>query len=177
MFGPLVFLALAACAADGVDDPLLVKLPATSGTYAGRYRVPVAPELAAAADYAVDHVEWIVAGTTVTLHYDLPVGLVGGDLDVTFTGTLAPGATSLDLGGAQGVGRCTATATAITCREEFANLGALPISMDVVEQTAAVDYAGPVADRARVAVVFGSDPIGIVEIDLASPIVDDHGDD
>jgi hypothetical protein len=51
--------------------------------------------------------------------------------------------------------------------------------MAVVEQVAATEYAGPVEHRATLATVFSSDPIGIVEIDFSSPIVEDnpHGDD
>jgi len=170
---------IAGCTADGgaplppltPGDPL----PATTGSYLGRYQVPTSAELAAAATYPVDHVDWTVAAGVVTLHYQLPDGLVGGRIDVTFTGTLPSGGTVVDLAGAVGTGTCVATATTVTCREEFTDLGTLPISMAVVEQVAAMQYAGPVADRVAVAGVFSSDPIGLVEIDLQSPIVDDSG--
>jgi hypothetical protein len=79
------------------------------------------------------------------------------------------------LTGAVGIGSCVAAQTTITCQEHFSNLGVLPISMAVVEAVAATEYTGPVADRARVATVFSSDPIGIVDFDLQSPVVDDHG--
>ena len=171
-----------ACGADSdetIDPPLVpsAPIPTASGEYASRYRVPVTADLATAADYAVAEVDWTVTGSTVTLHYDLPVGLVGGDVDVTLTGTLASGATSVELSGAEGTGTCVATATHLICREEFTNLGQLPVSMAVVEQAAAVEYAGPVADRVRIASQFASDPIGIVELDLSAIVVDDRGGD
>ncbi len=159
-----------------VNDPPLVPnspLPTTTGVYVSRYRVPVGAELVNAADYAIDHAEWTIVGESVTLHYNLPVGLVGGVLDVTFAGTLVPGATTVELAGTAGVGTCVASATSLVCREVFGDLGPLPISMAVVEQTAAVEYPGPVNDRIAVATVFGSDPIGIVVLDLQQPVIDD----
>ncbi len=185
LFASALLTVAVGCVTDGttsppvvVNDPPLVAgapLPRTSGTYVSRYRVPVESELVAAADFAVDHAEWTVAGDAVSLHYNLPVGLVGGVLDLTLTGTLAADATTVELAGPPGVGTCVATAIAVTCREVFSDLGTLPISMARVQQTAATDYAGPVADRMRVAVVFGSDPIGIVELDLQAPVVEDNG--
>jgi hypothetical protein len=173
---------LVGCAADGsssevVDPPLVpsAPMPAMTGSYVSTYRVPTTAELQAAALFPVDHADWIIANGVVTLDYKLPVGLVGGLVDVTLTGAITPGATTVELAGAQGIGHCVATATTIKCREEFANLGQLPISMAVVEQTAALEYAGPAADRVDVATVFSSDPIGIVELDLSKPFVDDHG--
>jgi hypothetical protein len=154
------------------------QLPRVSGTYASGYRVPVSdPALEAAAVFTVDHAEWTVVGDSVTLHYDLPIGLVGGKLDVTFTGTLTPEATTLELRSAQGTGTCVATASTLTCHELFANLGALPISIAVVEQTASLEYAGPVADRTRVASDFASEPIGFVDLALDQPVIDDNGGD
>jgi hypothetical protein len=48
--------------------------------------------------------------------------------------------------------------------------------MRVVEETAAAEYTGPVADRRAVAEVFGGpDPIGIVDFDVTQPAPDDHG--
>jgi len=151
-------------------------LPTVSGSYASAYRVPVSdPALEAAAAFTVDHAEWTVVGDSVTLHYDLPVGLVGGKLDVTFTGTLTPDATTVALRSAQGTGTCIASASTLTCHELFANLGALPISLAVVEQTASLEYAGPVGDRTRVANGFASEPIGFVDLALDQPVIDDHG--
>ncbi|MEO8700822.1 MAG: hypothetical protein ABI867_12305 [Kofleriaceae bacterium] len=177
-----IFTFLCGCAADGesTTEPPLVPgapIPTTSGSFASRYEVPVPSELATAADFAVDHAEWTVSGSTVTLHYDLPVGLVGGKAEVTLSGTLAAGATTVALAGEVGTGTCVADATHLVCREELAGLGAMPISTTVVEQTAASEYAGPAADRVRVANLFASDPIGFVRLDLSAPVVDDSGDD
>ncbi len=169
----------AACTSDGADPlppPVPVDpIPLQSGAFVGHYRVPVSAELTGAALFAVPHVDWTVAGGIATLHYALPVGLVGGVLDVTFTGALAAGDTQLAVTGTDGSGLCVAQGTVITCQEQFANLGALPISMLVVQQTSAREYAGPVIDRTTVASVFGSDPIGIVDFDLSVPAVDDNG--
>jgi hypothetical protein len=150
-------------------------LPTTTGSYVGHYQVPTTPDLASAAHYPVTHVDWTVAAGIATLHYDLPLGLVGGPISVTLTGTIDPGATMISVAGAVGVGSCVANATTITCREAFSNLGVLPISVAVVEQFAALEYAGPASDRIAVANVFSSDPIGIVDFDLQAPIIDDHG--
>jgi hypothetical protein len=146
----------------------------TTGVFAGSYEVPTSLELAAAAQYPVDHVEWIVVDGNATLHYDLPLGLVGGKLDVTLTGRVEANGT-VALAGPVGVGSCFADARTITCREEFTGLGALPISVAVIEQLAATQYAGPVRDRVAVAAMFASEPIGIVVIDLAAPVIDDNG--
>lgn len=153
------------------DQPL----PVATGSFAGRYQVPTSPDLAAAATFTVKEVDWTVANGVVTLEYALPVGLVGGSARVSLTGALA--GTQASLTGAVGSGACTATATTVTCREDLVGLGAMPISIAAV-QAAATDYAGPVADRVSVANLFGSDPIGFVEIDLTTPVpfgIDDHG--
>ena len=178
--GPLVALSLIGCATTPPTSTTELpapdqSLPVATGSFAGRYVVPTTPDLSAAATFSVKEVDWTVAGNVVTLEYALPVGLVGGTARVALTGTLA--GTQATLTGAVGSGACTATATTVTCREELSGLGAMPISMAVV-QAAATDYAGPVADRVTVASLFGSDPIGFVEIDLSTPVpfgIDDHG--
>lgn len=174
--GLVVLCTMAACgdAEPTGGDPI----PSRSGAFVGSYRVPtVTPELEPAALFPVDHVDWTVVDGLVTLHYDFPVGLVGGDLDVTLTGTLEPGATELHVSGPAGTGVCTATGAVISCLEDFTGLPPLPISMRVVEQQAAVEYAGPVGDRTTVATVFGSDPIGVVELDTSRLAPDDGNDD
>ena len=176
---PALSLALVACTDDGTTpvgggDAI----PQQSGSFVGHYRVPVSTELEAAAIFPVDHVDWTVTGGVATLHYDLPVGLVGGALDVTFTGAIARGATEATLTSPAGTGTCTAVGTVISCLERFGDLGTLPISMLVVEQTAAAEYAGPVDDRRAVATIFGGpDPIGIVEFDVSQLAPDDGGSD
>jgi hypothetical protein len=143
-------------------------LPINSGTFRRHYVVPVPPDLVAAARYPVDAVEWSVKRGIATLRYYLPVGLVGGSLEVEFTGSLLPGATSASLRSADGgTATCTALGTTITCHEIFGDLGPLPISMKVVRAVAAREYAGPVEDRVAVANIFPADPIGFVDFDVA----------
>jgi hypothetical protein len=178
----LVCLFAVACGSTTPGDPMQPSdpLPMASGSYRGQYRVPTSPELAAAALYAVDHIDWTVAAGAVTLHYKLPPALVGGVIDLTLAGPISDGMTQVDVAGAPGVGTCVATTSTITCREEFSDLGVLPISMPVVESLAALQYAGPASDRVSVAMTFASDPIGFVEIDLSSPVPEDNpkpGDD
>lgn len=151
------------------------ELPRASGVFAGTYRVPTDPSLASAATFPVDSVDWTVVGDAVTLHYNLPAGLVGGTVPVTMTGTIAANGTQIAISGAAGAGVCVASATLVTCHEVFGDLGPLPVSTDVVARVAGHEYAGPVADRLNVAAVFGSDPIGFIDIDLTTPVIDDHG--
>lgn len=170
---PLLSLAIG-CTDAASDDPDAAALPTTSGAFRGAYAVPVPAELAAAATFPLDHLDWTVVGDVVTLHYDLPVGLVGGDVRIDLTGRLAPGATEVVLTGAVGSGTCTSDGLRLSCVEQFTGLGSLPISMPLVEQTAAVEYAGPVADRVAVASVFGQpDPIGVATLELTAPVVED----
>jgi hypothetical protein len=155
-------------------------LPATSGSFRARYVVPTPSELADASTYEIERASWLVQDGVATLQYALPEGLVGGRLDVHLAGALAPDATAAELTGVQGEGRCTATATTLTCRETFGDLGELPMSLDVVRRVAARDFGGPIAHREQVANLFGSDPIGAVEIDLLAPAdgaYDDDADD
>ncbi|MBA3499859.1 MAG: hypothetical protein M4D80_14030 [Myxococcota bacterium] len=170
---PVAISLLVACAGDGAEQPTSI---AVSGSFAGNYNVPIATALDAAATFHVDEVDWTVVGSTVTLDYDLPVGLVGGDLDVTLTGEIDHATQTVALSGPAGTGTCTASASIISCREVFTNLGALPISIAVVEAYAAREYPGPVEDRVRVARMFASEPIGIVAFDLNAPVIDDDDD-
>jgi hypothetical protein len=150
-------------------------IPTTTGSFIGSYVVPTSADLASAAIFSVPEVDWTVSSGTVTLHYELPVGLVGGPLPVTFTGTLASGATNATLTGANGTSGCTASGTVVSCSEAFTNLGTLPISMTVVQQTATATFSGPVASRVAVANVFSSDPIGTVSFDISRPAADGGG--
>jgi hypothetical protein len=137
--------------------------------------VPTSPDLASAAIFSLPEVDWTILNGVVTLHYDLPVGLVGGDLPVTFSGPLASGATNAQLTGANGTSGCTASGTVVSCAEVFANLGTLPISMTVVQQTATTSFNGPVSSRVAVANLFSSDPIGTVSFDVSRPVTDGGG--
>ncbi len=152
-------------------------LPQASGIYSGQYRVPASGALAQAAQFTVDSVDWSVVGSAITLHYNLPVGLVGGHVPITLTGQLDSGSKQLMLAGDHGIGLCVATAFKVVCQEAFSGLGSLPISQTIVEKTAAKDYVGPIAERVAVATVFASDPIGTIDIDLTKPVVDDRGGD
>jgi hypothetical protein len=152
------------------------QMPTLSGTFKGGYVVPTTsnPNLASAASFAVPEVSWTVVSRGVTLHYDLPVGLVGGDVSVTLTGTLASGTvTNLTLTSGSGTGGCTAQGNIVSCSESFNGLGAMPVSTAVVQSTATQDSVAP-ASRVAVANLFGIDPIGTVTFDISQP-VDDHG--
>ena len=149
-------------------------VPTTSGSFVGHYIVPAPPDIASAATFVVADVDWTVASGTATLHYELPLGLVGGVLPVTLSGPVAAGATSIQLTSTVGTGWCTAQGTQITCGEAFDDLGALPMSQAVVEQVAAQDTV-TVASRVAVANIFSSDPIGTVDFDLSVPADDDDG--
>jgi hypothetical protein len=171
----LVASALGGCGADdrssggGEDQNAAITapgqpLPTTSGTFRGHYVVPASPRLAAAARFAIDEVDLSVELGIATLRYYLPVGLVGGSVEVEFSGSLPSGATSVTLKSAGGgTSTCTALATTITCHEIFGDLGPLPISMKVVRAYAAQEYPGPAEDRVAVANLFSSDPIGFVD--------------
>ena len=149
-------------------------IPTTSGEFRGRYVVPVPPDLVDASSFAMPEVDWTVVSGTATLHYELPVGLVGGLLSITLSGPLPSGTTSVQLSGSRGSGTCTAASTVITCSESLGNLGTLPISMTVVQQTAIANNV-PVADATAVANLFPSDPIGTIRFDLSAPSSDGDG--
>jgi hypothetical protein len=182
LFG-LATLSFTGCAIDTPAPPESLDqssvtsqtIPTTSGSFIGSYVVPTSADLASAAIFAVPEVDWTISAGTVTLHYELPVGLVGGLLGVTFTGPLASGATNAQLTGGNGTGGCTANGTVVSCSEAFANLGTLPISMTVVQQTSTQTFSGPVASRVAVAEIFSSDPIGTVSFDITKPTADGGG--
>lgn len=181
LFG-LSVLFFGGCAIDTPEQPesyvqsavTSQTIPTTSGSFIGHYVVPTSPDLAAAANFSAPEVDWTVSAGTATLHYELPVGLVGGTLPVTLSGPIPSGATSVSLSSASGTGTCTASGTIISCSEAFSNLGTLPINMTVVQQTAVTDGVS-VADRTAVANLFPSDPIGTVSLDLSKPAADDGG--
>jgi hypothetical protein len=150
-------------------------IPTTTGSFIGSYVVPSSSDLASAAIFAVPEVTWSITGSIVTLHYDLPVGLVGGDISVTFTGSLASGATNAQLTGANGTSACTASGTIVSCSEAFTNLGTLPVSMTIVQQQAIATFSGPVSSRVAVANLFSSDPIGTISFDVSKPSTDGGG--
>lgn len=144
---------------------------AAATAFAGSYEVPVAPALAAAATYPVAEIQWTVTGGVATLEYDLPFGLVGTKVRVSFTGPIE--GTNGKLEGPVGTADCTISGTAVSCLENMAGLLPLATDMAVVEQVAATEYAGPAADRIDVAKQFQGDPIGIVHIDLTQVVLVD----
>jgi hypothetical protein len=153
----------------------LTPIPTTTGSFTGRYVVPAPSNLASVATFAVPEVDWTVANGIATLHYDLPVGLVGGDVSVTLSGPIAAGAASMQLTNGSGIGSCTAEGTVITCSETFNSLGAMPVSSAVVQLTALQDHVS-VSSRMQVAGFFGTDPIGTVAFDISKiSDDDDHG--
>lgn len=169
--------AVAPAPSESLDQSAVTSrtIPMKSGEFVGHYRVPTSTQLANAALFAVPEAKWTVVGSVATLHYDLPVGLVGGELEVTLTGSISPGKTVIQLTGANGTGTCTATNSVVTCSETFTNLGTLPISQAVVVQTAAAEFPGPASERVAVANIFSSDPIGTVDFDINAPSDDDDG--
>lgn len=138
-------------------------------TYAGLYRVPVSAALAPAATFAMDEIDVTRSNGVLTVDYALPPGLVGGNVRVNLSGPLDATGAAATLNAGDGSGSCTLTATRVVCNEAFVGLGALPVSMAEVERLAALEFTGAVADRVSVATTFGSDPIGILEIDLTTP--------
>jgi hypothetical protein len=151
------------------------QVPSSSGSWIGHYQVPTSASLSSAASFAVPEVKWTVVSGVATLHYDLPVGLVGGDVSVTLSGSMTSGgATTLMLTTGSGTGACTASGNIVTCSETFGNLGTLPVNPAVVTTMATQDNIAP-ASRAAVAASFGIDPIGTVTFDLSQPSGDDSG--
>lgn len=167
-----------ACSADGASSAAGGggAVAAASGSFRGTYEVPVGAELASAALYDVPVVEWEVANGVAKLDYDLPLGLVGKPIRLEFVGPADAARPTGPLSGAPGTAECTFVGSSVSCLEKMAGL--LPLEPDyaVVEQLAAVEYKGPVADRVAVTKRFVSDPIGIVHFDFQIPS-DDPSDD
>lgn len=154
-------LAFCCVLASGCDD-------GGGRAFQGSYEVPVPAELAAAATYPVSKVEWSVDGDSVELRYDLPVGLIGKAVRLSFEGQLAASGTSASLVGDAGTAECVISRDVVDCHEIMRGLLPLDPNYDVVEAHAASEYAGPAADRVEVAKRFAGDPIGIVHIDLTA---------
>jgi len=158
-----------------VVQPASSQVPSSSGSWVGHYVVPSSPALASAANFAVPEVKWTVLANVATLHYDLPVGLVGGNVSVTLNGPMTSGGvTAVQLTTGSGTGSCTAAGTIVTCSEVFGNLGALPVNTTIVQTTASQDNIAPAA-RVAVANLFGVDPIGTVTFDVSQPSADSGG--
>lgn len=140
-----------------------------SGSFGGSYRVPVSPELTAAATYDVTEIHWVVTNDVATLSYNLPRALVGKTVRVDFTGPFDPATNRATLTGAAGTSECTIAPATISCAETMRGLLPLDPNLAVVEKLAAASYPGPAADRTAVAKQFAGDPIGSALIDLNRP--------
>lgn len=167
-----LLLGTAACTADTGTDGAggAGGAEGTPSVYRGTYEVPVTADLAAAAIYDVAEVEWTVTGGAVELHYDLPMGLVGQKIRIDFKGTVDAGAGTADLASTIGDAQCTVAASAVSCLENMPGLKPITPDLAVVEQLAATELAGQTSQRVEVAKQFSVDPIGIVHIDLTSPV-------
>lgn len=166
----------------GTDSPAHGPTGATSQagvemTFSGFYDVPVPPELAAAATYAAPEVHWTVANGQARLEYDLPVGLVGGHIEVAFVGSFDPNADKQHLAGPAGTAECTLTAKNVSCFEVMRGLLPIVADMSLVEAAAKQDYAGPIQDRIDVTQRFIGDPLGIVRFELATGVVEEADED
>src|SRR5262249_1362151 len=118
-----------------------------SGSFRGHYTVPVPPSLARAATFSVSEVDWLVARHGGTMHYYLPPGLVGGVIEIEMSGVIGADLSTVVLAGEKGTAACHAVDWTVTCNETLANLGVLPISMDVVRSVSTSEYAGSPEDR------------------------------
>lgn len=175
--GALLVALCAACSGDDATVPGPGGPPIAAGAYAGVYEVPIAaPELANAAVYEVAEVEWTVTNGTAKLDYELPLGLVGKEVKVEFTGPIGASATKATLAGPAGTAECTLSGTAVSCLENMDGLHPLEPDYAVIEQLAQVEYGGPAAHRIEVAKQFADDPIGIVKFDVQAPVANDDVD-
>ena len=165
--------ALLACSCSGSGESTASGQPVSNGGAAGAttgtqldpsYTVPTAPDLGAAATFAVSHVDWQVSGNQATLSYDLPLELVGRVIRVDFTGPLAADGTA-HLTGDAGTADCTVSATRVVCRENMPGLVPLEPNLAVVQSLAKASFNGNAQDRLTVATVFAADPIGVLSFD------------
>lgn len=172
--GALLVMLSTACADDGGSNggggDAGGTAVTTGGHYRGTYEVPVGPDLAAAAVYDVAEVEWTITSGVVKLEYDLPLGLVGKQLRVEFTGPIDVAGGTASLLGPPGDAACDVATAKVSCTEQMKGL--LPVNPDlaVVEQVAQAEMPGAVSQRLDVAKQFSVDPIGIVHIDLTAPV-------
>lgn len=138
----------------------------TRGEYPAVYEVPVPAELASAASYPVDTVEWEVRDGIASLKYDLPAGLIGKELRIEMEGPIDEDTQTASLTGVAGTATCEISAVGIECLENMPGLMPIEPDLELVEALAADQYDGPVADRLDVAKRFAGDPIGIVRFEL-----------
>jgi hypothetical protein len=133
----------------------------------GTYEVPVPTALAAAATFTMNETHWRVdASGKARLSYDLPIGLVGGIVRVSFEGPYDASTQTATMTGPPGTSVCSIAGSTLVCHETMPGL--LPIAADptIIAAAAAADYAGPLQHRVDVAALFGGDPVGILRVNL-----------
>lgn len=143
------------------DDPAATS-PALALEFAsGEYEVPTDdPALAGANIYPTTKVELGAVGAQYVLEYDLPEGLVGGELALEFTGPrLANGV--YQLVGANGTADCTYVGGALLCHEIFTNLVIDHAAVTAYWSAQGLSGAG-LLRRQEVSQLFDADPIGIL---------------
>lgn len=169
---------IAGCGTDGVgpvvtSDSGLADAGAPSAItltyFSGIYFVP---ERSDVSTYPVDEATWIVSGDQARLEYNLPRMLVGGHARVSFSGTIVPGAPTVELGGADGTASCTlrpSAAVLLACNERFTGLS---VDLAGVRDEAMRSDPSRVTERVQVAENFSGDPIGVLEADtmLSAPV-------
>ena len=143
------------------DDPAAAAPPLALEFESGEYEVPTDdPALAGANIYPTTKVELQSVGAQFVLEYDLPEGLIGGELSLEFTGPrLASGV--YQLVGANGDADCTYEDGALVCNETFTDL--------VIDHAAVTSYwsaqgleGAALLRRQEVSQLFEADPIGIL---------------
>src|SRR5262249_59454310 len=100
------------------------------------------------------------------LHYYLPAGLVGGEIEVTMTGAVPNQMTSsYNLSGPLGTTTCAVrNSTWLSCSASYTGLPALPIDIEVVRSTAAA-HGDDIDHRQGVSAIYGRDPEGTLDFD------------
>ena len=144
--------ALPECPPDTAVEP-----PHTDN--AGRYSVPVPPELAPYAEYPIDSITACRRGALVELGYKLPALLVGKETHVGFSGSYDDVAAAFVLSG-NGTATCEVTAGSWSCFEEFAGIGVDLAAVAEETEGLSTDEA---QGRLDVSQFFGADPIGILD--------------
>src|SRR5689334_10680027 len=88
-----------------------------SGRFSGTYEVPVPVELASAAVFSVPEIDWAIENGVAKLDYDLPLGLVGKQIHLSFEGPFTAGSGTVSLAGAAGTADCEITLPIVSCTE------------------------------------------------------------
>jgi len=155
----IVSVSLLPACADG-DDAASERLEGAT------YRVPVPESLSAWATYPVEEVELEREGRRVEISYPFPRWLIGESEKVLLEGVYSDGAEGFEVTADQGSGTCTHTGSRLVCTETLPGL-----EVDREKARERMLDAGLAAEeieqRLQVTRVFESDPIGILEFELA----------